>query len=219
MQYISKHLKMAALAAIFCVLANFSGQDEMQTPNAVHSTNFFGIVIPLQGDPIKVENISISGLFDTIPVYAIPLNTDTDPAVNTTRLRLSDITSITTVFVEGKPKVLNFKGRDYVEINVEFKDKTINTYIIERSRQIFCYESFDALPKREFSLEGIKKLIVEGSSSRDRLCDAENKLRQATSRLIGSLKSEFASIDNPEQKEALLKVIENFENETKETTR
>lgn len=219
MQYPVKNIKIVALTAIFFILANFSSQDELQTPNAVHSTNFFGTVIPLQGDPIKVENISISGLFDTIPAYAIPINTDTDPAVNTTRLRLSDIMSIATVFVEAKPKVLTFKGRDYIEIQVEFKDKTIKTYIIERSRQIFCYESFDALPKREFSLEGIKKLKIEGFSSRDRLCDAENKLRQATSRLVGSLKSEFEHIDNQQHKDSLYKVLENFEKETKEISR
>lgn len=220
MRYTQNYLKIMVLITAACILANFSSQEDGQTPNAVHATNFFGIITPLQGDPIKVENISISGLFENIPVYAIPANVDTDPSVNTTRLRLTEITSLNTVFdPNGKPKLLVFKGRDYIEIAVQFKDKTIKHYIIERSRQIFCYESFDALPKREFSFEGIKKLLIEGFTTRDRLCDAENKLRQLVVRAIGNLKAGIALVDKEDIKNNLNKIVIDLENGVKEIAR
>lgn len=198
-----KKLFFFGLISLTGLLRGFSSQDDTSSTRPTHALQFFGTIATANGETIKVENISISGLIEGIPVYAIPVAPDVDPATNTTRLRLADTGTITTTYEQNKAIIRTFRGREYVEIQVEFKDKTVKPYIIERSRQIFCYESFDMRPKREFSFEAVKKCIIEGSITRDSCNEAEQKLRKNTEQFLTDIEAQLQQISDEPAKAPL----------------
>ncbi len=148
-------------------LANFSSESSVEGRQK-NKINFCGTLTDIQGNTFNVENISISGSYDRIPVYQKPKNPDTKPDVNTTRLDLKEVAVIK--LPSAEPVISKFKNREYIDIIVVSNDKkrTESNYIIELNRKIMCDEVNDAGPiEKEISFQALGKLEINGYSYRD----------------------------------------------------
>lgn len=158
-------------ALLLC--AQFSSQQSSLGTPEKPAINISGTLITdgVDGNPHEVENITISGRYENIPVYEKPSSEDVNPDINTTRLDLRQISEIRPVSVE----ILKFNNRDYVEIEIVSNDakKTKNTYIIERVKRVQCDEVNAAGPiEKEVSFLAIKNLIIKGSRPRqEAICE------------------------------------------------
>ncbi len=100
------NLSRVSLACTLIVIcANWSGQETSVDGPTKQAVNFKGTIVPQQGDPISVENISIGRMYKQIPVYQAPENQQTTkPSTNRlltdpkegiiTRIDLSEINQI-----------------------------------------------------------------------------------------------------------------------------
>jgi hypothetical protein len=143
--------------------------------------NFKGEIIRPNNKVYEVENITISGLYQQIPLYAVPENKMSDPSEDTTFIELSEISELYPAKANAREALHTFKDRDYIEITVVWKDskKTTENYIIEATRKILCDTISEAGPiERELSFFALKKLILKGYAYRDR----EQSLSQKSSK-------------------------------------
>jgi len=126
--------------------------------------NIMGQVCDTSSNCFDVENITISGMWKQIPVYSKPRKNNLSPEANTTRLDLDEIKEIRVPNQDDAPLTYKFKNREYIEIEVILHDGTKNSYIIDRSRKVYCDRTTGAGPQeKELSFEAIEKLIIYSS--------------------------------------------------------
>jgi hypothetical protein len=174
-----------------CIItANFSSQQQEDTKDRC-IINFHGTLTTVQNKSYKVDTILLSGLYRDIPVYAKPLHADINPAIDTTRLNLSDIRSISRPTNPEQQGIIKFKNREYIEIIVTWKgpDNKTDTYIIERSRQLWCFESNTVRTKKEVALEALVSLEIEGSS-----CQSQSEKRSELNKESKELQESYHQI-------------------------
>lgn len=166
---------------IFCTLiiltflvANFSSQTECPINKDLHAINIWGKVTTEQGETYDIENISLSGQYEDIMVYAKPLSKNTDPSNNRTPINLIDIKTLIPIIEKDKsPVAYVYKNKEYIEIAIELKQKKsakkVNQqkYIIERDKRLMCYVISETKQKKDIALEVISKLEIKGYYHRD----------------------------------------------------
>ena len=216
-----KILQLALCILSLFMLANYSSEDSELGPKKKQRVNFYGKLIDSQGQEIKVDNISISGIYKQIQFYIKPESPDVNPDVNITKIDLSETKKI----LRKSPDLVKFKNRDYVEITIISNDaqETKNNYIIESSKKIWCDQMNPAGSiEKEVKFQGIKELIIDGYKSRE---TEENKklesskkdemelLKTTTTRLIDDIEESSKKIEEPTIKKQILSHL----NDLKET--
>ena len=163
----NKFLRVAIGCISLTVLAQFSMQDSV-AGREKPQVNFYGTVIDKAGNKFKAENITISGAYKQIIMYQKPPRTD----MTTSHKVKIDLSEEREIQVPKELKVLKFKGRDYIELDVVSNDtrQTKNNYIIEKSRKLYFDEPFETGPREhEVSLQEIDRIIIEGWKERNEI--------------------------------------------------
>ncbi len=151
----------------FLLCANFSMDQsggEVTGGGVKPIVNFKGQITDNTEKTFQVENISISGLYKQIPVYAVPSNlkdSEYNPTVNTIRLDLAEIKKITVLNPET---LLTFKNRTYIVIDVYSNNApdTKNSYLMENSKKVLCAEVNPAGPiERELQFSAIREIVID----------------------------------------------------------
>lgn len=165
---------LLTLILLFCVNTGFQSSEKKDTP----TINFYG-EITANNQTEQADNITIGGLYEDIPLYGIPALSETSPSTNITHVRLDDIQAIAHTI--GKESIKEFKKRDYVEIELEFKNKKKQKYLIERARKIY-YEVPFSDPKiapleKELAPEALQKIVIKGhlQKARTHVIEPEKK--------------------------------------------
>jgi hypothetical protein len=162
---------LIAFGSIF-LFAQFSSQDSNNVSGRERpSINFNGTMVDSSGSTMRVEDITVSGVYRQIAVYAIPPTHDTDPTANTTFLDLSEVNRIE---IDSSSAVQNYKERPYFPISVFFKgDDQPHQYIIDMGKQIECSETNPAGPiEKVISFQALKSLKIDGYKAKEK--DQEN---------------------------------------------
>lgn len=160
----TKHYMLSAVM-ILLVNAGFQSTEKKEAPGI----NFFGEIIT-DNEKDTAENITIGGLYENIPLYGIPAASETSPTTNVTHVRLDDVKTIH--HKRGKESIKEFQKRDYVEIEVEFKNGKKQNYLIERGRKLY-YEIPFSDPKipaleKELAFEALDTARIEGHRQKSR---------------------------------------------------
>lgn len=162
-----KHMSYKLLwAASILLCANFSSETST-TGRQKNKINFCGTLTDSQGNTINIENISISGMWERIPVYQKPKSPDVKPDINTTRIDLQEVAQIK--LPSPEPIISKFKNREYIDIVVIYNDdkRTAKPYIVELSKKILCDEINEAGPiEKEVSFQALGTLTITGYSYR-----------------------------------------------------
>jgi hypothetical protein len=190
---------MLALGAL-AVLMNtgFQSTEKKEAP----AINFKGTVTS-QGITDRAENITISSLYENIPVYGIPQASETSPTTNVTEIRLDEIKAIR--HQPGKASIKEFQKRDYVEIEIEFEQNRKQNYLVERSREInyeipFADPSIKPLT-RDVKFEAISEIIIQGYSQRSRK-EATSKPKEqsaAKEAICSQVQKDIATLEKESQ--------------------
>jgi hypothetical protein len=192
--------------------------------------NFKGTITRQHDETIyPVENITISGLYQKIPVYTLPDNKDIDPAEDITFIDLNEINQIYPTKPNPHDGIHSFKNRDYIEITIAWKDskKSTENFIIEISRKIFCDRINEAGPlEKELSFASLKNLTITGYIPRDdrkktveTLADQEKSAAQKalcgkTSHLINDLHGEAKNVQPTTSQQKIAEIAGDLENTT-----
>lgn len=190
-----KYSIVLGLIACLCLInTGFQSTGKKESP----AINFKGVV-KTNGDTDKAENITISGLYENIPFYGIPQASETSPATNVTLIRLDEVAKIR--HKPGKESIKEFQKRDYVEIEVEFKQGKNKTYLIERSRKLnyeipFSDPSIKPLEK-DLSFEALTELIIQGyvQKSRNEMTQQPKEQSAAKEAICTQAKKDLATLE------------------------
>lgn len=192
---------LCAFGAVF-FLANFSStsvQSE-QEPRI----SFEAIV---DGDLVK--DFTISGLYERIPFYKIPLG-KVRPQANTVFLDLDDIVRIS--LPPGDP-IRKFDGREYVELAVLTKGATMPVpLLVERERKVYCrWVTPGGLLKKELLFEAIGTIEIKGFKRREEMpakqVEEPVKESQAKKALCATAKSDIEKLEKGTPKGPMTEVV------------
>lgn len=209
--------------AVFCMLillafivANFSSQSESPTNKDLHSINIWGKVTTIQDEAYDIENISLSGQYEDITVYAKPISKNTDPSNNKTPLNLIDIRTLKPIIEQGKsPVAYVYKNREYIEISIDWKQKRSSKrakeqrFIIERDKRLICYVTAEPKQKKDIALEAISKLEIKGYYHRDDKGNSKEDFAKIEE-LYNKTKTIAQEITQPEVKEKVMNSLNEF---------
>lgn len=190
---------LVAMSALFCLLnTGFQSTEKKEAP----AINFKGTVAS-NGEQDKAENITISGLYENIPVYGIPQGAETSPATNVTHVRLDEIKYIRHTL--GKESIKEFQKRDYIEIEIEFEQNKKQKYLVERSRKLiyeipFTDPSIKPLEK-ELGFEALTELKIEGYSqkTRNEMTKKPEQKSAAKEAICNQVKKDIATLEKESQ--------------------
>lgn len=172
-----KNIKTFCLIVIlFLVNAGFQSTEKKEAP----AINFYGEV-KTNNEKEQAEYITIGGLYENIPLYGIPAALETSPTTNVTHVRLDDIRAI--FHKRGKESIKEFQKRDYVEIEIEFKNGKQQHYLIERGRKLY-YEVPFSDPKipsleKELAFEALEQVSIKGHRQKSRSTKVEPEAKSA----------------------------------------
>ena len=158
---------IACLSLVFFV--QFS-QDSSITGREKPRVNCFGSIKDKNGNQYAAENILISGAYKQIALYIKPSRSDISPKSHEAKIDLPEINQISVVYEGDKPKILSFNKKEYIELEVvsNDKNKTKNSYIIERNRKVFFDEPNQAGPiEHTIALEVLDTITIDGYKERD----------------------------------------------------
>jgi hypothetical protein len=157
--------KIAYCLALITMLAQFSSNESSINGSGKPSVNFFGIITDDSHNTHEAHNITISGIYKQIPVYAIPPKQSFNPERNVSRVDLSEIKELHVPHLDGGAKLHSFANKQYVEIQITYNDekRTATTYIIERSRKVrFDKVNQAGSIESELSIEALDTLKING---------------------------------------------------------
>ena len=151
--------------------------------------NFSGTITTHQGQEFIVDNISVHGKYEKIPVIDKPLN-HAEPIINTetqqkeikleanpnvdfskTSLDLNEIKQISVPFpniIWIYQKKERHQKLEFIEIEVTTKSDTKTSYLLEAKVPIYCDAVDSAGPQEKtVPLSAVKTLIIDGYTYRD----------------------------------------------------
>jgi hypothetical protein len=196
---------MKRIPSIFIMLACINwAQQESNTSKEKPQVNFKGTLVDSSGNIFSVENITISGLYKNIPLYALPTEPTSKPEGNTTLVDLSDIEEISSPYGAHKE---TFNNRPYYKINVKLKNGTPDDYLVEASRKIICDRNlnggaveklltFDALRKLTLGNAEPRADSATGDTAKRPLGTHEHECEQA-GKVLQELTQEVEKIPEP----------------------
>jgi hypothetical protein len=165
-----KRLLLGCCAILIC--AQFSNQ-KSTSAREKPATNVFGTLVDTSGHQTKLENISVNGLVDRIPVYKMPPKkadgTYNSPENNKLLLDLRKVTQISSLIDpnQASAQAVTINNREYVPIVVVFNDKTKQDYIIEKRRRLTADDTSGGGSEREVSFQAVRTLNLEGDKPQD----------------------------------------------------
>ncbi len=171
-------LRITIASCSFLLLANFSAQDTTTSGGLKPAVNFYGTVTDTSDKTFKALNITLERMYKQIPAYQIAPKNATesyDPAINITRLDLSEISKI--VFPENQ-KPQKYNNREYLVVKVYSRDnnKTENEYLAEADKKLICDEANDAGPiEKEIKFKAVREIVIEGYKQSDALDSDDQK--------------------------------------------
>lgn len=153
-------LTLTALMLILCL--NFT-QGSADCDDIKPSWNCQGTLIDSEGREHAVEFLTISGVYEKVPVYYEPDSPDKKPSGHTQLISLRDIKKITADPTESKKE---FMGRQYVEITVLFKKGAQEKYLVEEYRELWYFLPKGPSGRAEVKFDRIKSLTIDKCSVR-----------------------------------------------------
>ena len=208
----NRSLVLACTALICLMNTGFQSTEKKESP----AINFKGTV-QTNGEKEKAENITISGLYENIPLYGIPQAAETSPTTNVTHVRLDEIDAIR--HKPGKESIKEFQRRDYVELEVEFKKGKKNNYLVERSRKLY-YEIPFSDPsikplEKELNFEALTQLTIQGYTQKSRRDMTQRPQEQSAAKeaLCAQAKKDIATLEKESDgmfSSAITKIKESF---------
>ena len=161
--------------------------------------NFSGTLTTHQGQEFIVDNISVYGKYEKIPVidkpvkhaepimntetkqYEIKLDANPNSEFSKTSLDLNEIKEISvpnpnTIWVYQKKE--RHQKMEFLEIEVTTKSDTKTSYLLEAKTPIYCDAVDSAGPQEKtVPLSAVKTLIIDGYTYRDTSNDKNKKCR------------------------------------------
>jgi len=138
--------------------------------------NFSGqLYIKGEAKPIKVDNISVDGKYQQIPVYEKPKSTQTNLENNPKKgiITKIDLSEIQEIRVPQPSKTWHYqrsdgaRKSDYVEIEVVQK-KEITYYLIDFDRKLICDQiKQSSLTEMEVPFNLLDRIIIHGYEKRE----------------------------------------------------
>lgn len=172
----------------FGMETNVSGSDKNKT-NIYGNLETWGS--DAAGRPIKlaIDNISLGGLFNDVPVYATPPAKDydtatraltVDPTIKYLKVDMhlidkNDKPKIVEIRVDNPDIVWTYKNPnrsypekvEYIEMTFKACDGTERNYLIDTKKKLICYQTKPPAERMEIPLAGIKKLTIDGAKPRE----------------------------------------------------
>lgn len=186
----NKALLFLPIIVVLCL--NLGSPDVSVAGGEKPAINFKGKLQDTNGDTYVVENITISGMYKQIPMYKKPNKVTLKPTDNVTRIDLSEINLI---LVPDK-KTLTFDGRDYVELEITYKDptKTKENFIIEKYKRVWCDQVNAAGPiEKDLAFSAVETLSIESYKMSELVQNGQD----ANEKEASQNKSEGGKIENP----------------------
>lgn len=160
MKNIYKTTSIITLIVIFCL--NYS-KDSSEWDDKKPSWNCHGTLIDSENRTHDIEFITISGLYEKIPVYYEPDSPKKNPSGHTQLINLRDIKELTADPVQGKK---SFMDRNYVEITATFRKGGKEKYLVEEYRELWYFLPTGPTGKAEVKFDRIRSLKIDKCSLR-----------------------------------------------------
>lgn len=161
--------------------------------------NFSGKIMTHQGQEFIVDNISIYGKYEKIPVIDKPVNhaepvmnadtkqyeikLDANPNADFSKTSL-DLNEIKEINVPSPNTIWTYQKKErhqkieLIEIEVTTKSNTKTSYLLEPKTPIYCDAIDSAGPQEKtVPLSAIKTLIIEGYTYRDTSADKKKQCK------------------------------------------
>lgn len=183
---------LAVTALVICVNLGVPSSEKREKPKE----NFYGTITttgeitfssqegPSEEKARPVQNILIGGDFKRIKFYGKPSNKNASPMDETTFLDLEEIKSIRPTKPPSKDTVVNYHGRDYIEIVVTLKPKLSGidpkqyAFLVESTRKIFCdFATLAGNLEQEISFEALKELNIQGFRHQEHVKSPEEEIQ------------------------------------------
>ncbi len=155
MKNLYQTLYINALIIAFCL--NFT-QSSTDWDDKKPSWNCQGTLIDSEGREHEIEYMTISGLYEKIPVYYEPDSPDKKPSGHTQLISLRDIKEISADPAKGKK---TFMDRNYVEITVLYKKGAQHKYLVEEYRELWYFLPKGPSGRAEVKFDRIKLLTID----------------------------------------------------------
>jgi len=159
--------------------------------------NFSGTITTHQGQEFIVDNISVYGKYEKIPVIDKPVN-HAEPVMNTESKQLEikldanpnvdfsktslDLNEIKEMSVPSPSTIWIYQKKErhqkleFIEIEVTTKSDTKTSYLLEAKTPIYCDAVDSAGPQEKtVPLSAVKTLIIDGYTYRDTSADKKDK--------------------------------------------
>ena len=140
---------------IFCL--NFS-QGSTDWEDKKPSWNCQGTLLDSEGRTHSVEFITISGMYEKVPVYYEPSDSEQKPSGHTQLISLRDVKKISADPTADKKM---YKDRNYVEITVTFKKGGQQKYLIEEYRELWYFLPNGPSGKAEVKFDRLQSLTID----------------------------------------------------------
>lgn len=213
-----KIVEMKIYAVLLIFLCVNWAQQESTDSKEKPQINFKGTLTDSSGQSFAVENITISGLYKNIPLYAVPADETINPESNTTLIDFNDIEEFRAAPRETQK--FTFNNRPYNKVMVVLKNKTENTYLVEATRKIFCDIPINrgSIEKR-LSFEALKALVLSGSEPRKEVqpADAPKKSHphahecEQAGKVLHELSKEIEKVPEP-HKNTISELVDSVKN-------
>lgn len=163
-----------AVCAIF-LCANFSTNKSVDGEDRP-PINYTGTLTAIDGNKNMIDNITISGLYKSIPLYGVPSQPNEKPTLNTTYINLDAVENIQPISKNPHESIKKFDNRDYVELIITLKSvpaapTSQQHFLVETTRRVYC----DVVGvggivnlKKEIAFEAISDLTITGFKARSR---------------------------------------------------
>ena len=158
MKNLCKTTSIITLIVIFCL--NYS-KESSECDDKRPSWNCSGTLIDSENRIHDIEFITISGLYEKVPVYYEPDSPQKNPSGHTQLINIRDIKELTANPIAGKK---TFMDRQYVEITVYFKKGGQEKYLVEEYRELWYFLPTGPSGKAEVKFDRIKSLKINKCS-------------------------------------------------------
>lgn len=153
---------VSAVALVCLVNTGFKSTEIKETP----AINFYGTV-KSNGVVERAINITISGLYENIPVYDIPATADLAPTSAVTHINLAEVKALR--HKHTKQAIKEYQKRDYIVLEIEFTGGKKKECLVERSRKLHYQVPFSTKVKpldKEILFETLNEALIEGHKQR-----------------------------------------------------
>ncbi len=156
------YLRLACGFLAVCICANFGIQKTSITPE-MPPIDFFGTLLLRNGEQIPAKYITISSLYEHIPLYGATATPEQNPLDNITRFNLKQIASLT---IHHEQATIRHKHRTFIPITITLRNSEKATWsgLIETTRKIVCHQVMPGNIElsKEISIDALASMNIQG---------------------------------------------------------